>query len=77
MDERVLLDYLDMLHEKGVRFAFSNMLDNKGYHNDVLEVWISEHPEYKMIDLDYNYNNANYHGNKSDKATREILIINY
>ena len=77
LDERALLDYLDMLHEKGVRFAFSNMLDNKGNHNDVLEVWISEHPEYKMIDLDYNYNNANYHGNKSDKATREILIINY
>lgn len=77
MDEHALLEYLDKLHERGVRFAFSNMLDNKGNHNDVLEVWISDHPDYKVIDLDYSYNNANYHGNKSEKATREILIINY
>ncbi len=75
-DELALLEYLDMLHERGIRFALSNLLENKGNHNKVLEAWLEERPEYQLIDLNYSYNNSNYHGNKENK-TREVLIINY
>ncbi len=75
-DELRLLEYLDMLHLKGIRFALSNLLENKGNHNHVLERWLNERPEYQLIDLNYSYNNSNYHGNKENK-TREVLIINY
>lgn len=76
-DERNLLSYLDMLNQRGIRFALSNVLENKGNHNRILEEWLNQRPTYQVIDLDYNYNNSNYHCNKSNKYTREVLIINY
>ncbi len=75
-DELALLEYLDGLHARGIRFALSNLLENKGNHNDVLEAWLAERPEYRLIDLNYSYNNSNYHGNRENKS-REVLIINY
>ena len=66
-----------MLNQRGIRFALSNVLENKGNHNRILEEWLNQRPTYQVIDLDYNYNNSNYHCNKSNKYTREVLIINY
>lgn len=74
--ERELLEHLDMLHERGIKFALSNVLENKGNCNEILAEWVSNRPMYHMIDLDYSYNNSNYHGNKSNRS-REVLIINY
>ena len=37
--ERELLDLLDGLNSKGIRFALSNVLDNKGKSNDILKEW--------------------------------------
>ncbi|MCM1221799.1 MAG: Dam family site-specific DNA-(adenine-N6)-methyltransferase [Lachnospiraceae bacterium] len=75
-DERRLLALLDGLNERGVRFALSNVLEAKGRTNDILKEWIQDRPDYRMIDLNYTYHNANYHRQNKEKATREILVVN-
>lgn len=76
-DERELLAYLERLDERGIRFALSNVLESKGQKNEILDAWIREHEKFRMIDLDYDYGNASYHGKRKNEATREILVINY
>lgn len=76
-DERELLKFLDLLNDKGVKFALSNVLEHKGNHNYILEEWIASHSAYRVIDLNYSYDNSNYHGKAKQTSTREVLIINY
>lgn len=76
-DERKLLSLLDKLNERGIRFALSNVLESKGKTNDILKEWIQSRTNYKMIDLEYSYNNSSYHRQNKEKATREILVVNY
>lgn len=76
-DERKLLSLLDELNERGIRFALSNVLEAKGKTNDILKEWIQSRTDYKLIDLDYTYNNSSYHRQNKEKDTREILVINY
>lgn len=75
-DERDLLNYLDELDKKGIRFALSNVLENKGKKNTILSEWISRNERYKAIPLNYDYNNSNYH-TKKDGVTKEVLVVNY
>lgn len=76
-DEYKLLSLLDKLNERGIRFALSNVLEAKGKKNNILMKWIESRANYKMIDLEYTYNNSSYQRKNKEKATREILIINY
>ncbi len=76
-DERSLLEFLDGLDRRGVRFALSNVMENKGKRNEILEAWVRERPGYRVIDLNYSYSNSNYHAGNRDKKTREVLIVNY
>lgn len=76
-DERRLLDLLCKIHDKGIRFALSNVLEHKGERNLILEEWLLGHPNFKVIDLNKNYTNSNYHTKNKDKITREILVVNY
>lgn len=76
-DERRLLSLLDEQNDRGVRFALSNVLESKGKTNEILSSWLQERPEYKLIDLDYTYNNSSYHRGNRGEATREVLVINY
>ena len=39
--EKELLKYLDKLHERGIRFALSNVLHSKGKENKLLIEWIN------------------------------------
>lgn len=73
-DERDLLAFLDALNARNIRFALSNMLSGKGKHNNILEEWSKR---YKVIHLDYNYANSNYHTKDKTKSADEVLIINY
>ena len=75
-DERDLLEYLQKLDEKRIRFALSNVLECKGRKNEILCKWIDEHENFKAIPLEYDYDNSNYH-KKNNAITREVLIINY
>lgn len=75
-DERDLLVYLENLDKKGIRFALSNVLESKGKKNEILLSWIKKHKKFKVIPLDYDYLNSNYH-TKREGVTKEVLVVNY
>lgn len=69
-DERDLLEMLDELNDKNVRFALSN---NLKYNNPYLDSWKNK---YNVRYLGTQYKNCNYH--KKDKSDDiEVLITNY
>lgn len=77
-NERELLAYLDDVHNKGYRFALSNVLESKGKRNDILLNWIYINKDkYSVIDLDFNYSNSNYQVKNKTNLTKEVLIVNY
>ncbi len=76
--ERELLKYLDNLHERGIRFALSNVLHSKGKENKILNEWINHNiGKYRVIYLDYTYSNSNYQTKDRTSETDEVLIVNY
>lgn len=75
-DEKDLLNYLEELDKKGIRFALSNVLESKGKKNVILSEWINQNKKFKVIPLNYNYTNSNYHTRK-DGITKEVLVVNY
>ena len=73
--EKDLLNLLDSLNNKGIKFALSNVLENKGKSNDILK---DRCKKYNTIHLNNTYGNCNYHAkDKSSNNTDEVLIINY
>lgn len=73
-DEKELYGYLDNLNSRGVRFALSNVLRSKGRENTLLIEWSKN---YKVIPLNFNYNNSSYHLKDKDSLNEEVLIVNY
>lgn len=74
--ENALYYKLDSLNELGVKFALSNVIENKGKRNIILGEWI-ESRNYNIHYLDKNYNNSNYQIKDRSKKTVEILVTNY
>ena len=76
--EQNLLNFLDILNKRKIKFALSNVLKSDGKQNNILITWLEKNKDrYKAIHLDYNYSNSNYQKkNKTDSAD-EVLIINY
>lgn len=76
--ERDLLKFLDKLNENNIKFALSNVLRSKGKENKILIDWTNKNADkYKVIRLNYDYNNANYQTKNKNSVTEEVLIINY
>ena len=75
-DESDLLNYIDRLNKCGIKFALSNVLASKGKSNTLLNNWIRQN-NYRVIFLDYSYNNSNYHIMDRTSKTEEVLIVNY
>lgn len=76
--EKELLSYLDKLNDRRIRFALSNVLCSKGKENNILIDWIYRNiDKYRVIFLDYNYANSNYHKKDRESKTEEVLIVNY
>lgn len=74
-DDRDLMDLCDSLDYRGVRFAMSNVFENKGNKNEELIEWSKE---YKVHCLNNTYNNCNYQSkDKGKNTTIEVLITNY
>lgn len=70
-----LMDLCDKLNENNVKFAISNVFENKGKSNDMLKEWSNK---YNVYHLDKTYGNCNYHTkDKSKNSTDEVLITNY
>lgn len=68
-----LLHILDELNNRHIKFALSNLLENKGIINEHLKEWSNK---YNIHYLDINYNSCNYHRKTQNKDT-EVLITNY
>lgn len=75
-DEYDLLAYLEKLDQRGIRFALSNVLESKGKKNEILSGWVKKHKKFRVISLDYDYSNSNYH-TKKEGITKEVLVVNY
>ncbi|MDR2021773.1 MAG: Dam family site-specific DNA-(adenine-N6)-methyltransferase [Hungatella sp.] len=73
-EERALLELLDRLHEKGIRFALSNVLYHKGLSNDLLIEWSKG---YQVHYIDNTYSNCSYQFKERNAVTVEVLITNY
>lgn len=74
-EEIQLLEKLDYLDYKKVKFALSNVFYHKGNENKLLIEWSKK---YKVHNIDSNYKNSNYNLNKDKKHfTFEVLITNY
>jgi len=73
-DEINLLNLLDDLNAKGIRFALSNVLESKEKSNDILKDWSKK---YNIHYLNYSYNNSNYQIKDKTNKSIEVLITNY
>lgn len=76
-EEQKLLNLLDDLTKKNIRFALSNVLEHKGNENTILKKWISAN-NYLVNYLDFHYANSSYQNKNRNKNTScEVLITNY
>jgi len=77
-EETTLLELLDFLSEKKVRFALSNVLEYKGNSNDILKNWIQKNKNITINYINSNYANSNYQKKSKDsQSSVEVLITNY
>jgi DNA adenine methylase len=73
--EMQLLELLDSLNKRQVKFALSNVIEKGDKKNAILEKWAAH---FQIHDLKMNYNNSNYQKKKqSGTFEREVLITNY
>lgn len=74
-DEIDLLSLLNELSSRGVKFALSNVFENKGKRNDILIEWAKK---YNVNYLNHTYSNCNYQAkDKTKDSTIEVLVTNY
>lgn len=71
-DDKKLFAILDKLNERNVKFAMSNVFENKGLRNEELIKWSKK---YRVHHLRMNYNGANYQ--RKESKSDEVLITNY
>lgn len=72
-DDKDLLDLLDRLNKKGIKFALSNVVNSNGKTNKALIEWSKK---YNVFYLDRKYLNSNYR-KKNITIAEEVLITNY
>lgn len=70
--ELKLLDLLDSLNARNIRFALSNVLRHKGLENNILIEWSKK---YTVHNLKYNYSNSSHNTTRGE--SEEVLITNY
>ena len=73
-DDLDLMNYCDKLNSSGIKFAMSNVFENKGLANNELMEWSKK---YNVIYIENSYNSCNYQRKNKDKPTIEVLITNY
>ncbi len=70
-DESRMIEYLDSLNERGIRFAISNVLWHKQRYNGIFNEWAQKHD---IIRIQSNY--ISYHDN-TEKDSYEVLVKNF
>lgn len=74
--EKELLDFLDNLNNKNIKFALSNVIEHKTKKNDTLIDWCHKN-KFNVHLLNFSYNNSSYQAKNTDGKTQEVLITNY
>ena len=69
--EMRLIKVLDKLHEKGIKFAVSNVLWHRKKYNGTFNLWAQK---YNVVRVKSNYISFN---DNTDKDTYEVLVKNY
>lgn len=73
--EKELLNFLDILNRKGIKFGLSNVLHHKGKTNELLLHWSKKH---NVHHLNKDYKNCNYQTNsRTIQTSDEVYICNY
>lgn len=72
--EQRLMDYIDSLNARGIRFALSNFFENSGFTHTKLIEWSKK---YNVHYLDMCYKNASHQKKDKTSPTVEVLITNY
>lgn len=75
-EEENLLNLLNEINSNGFKFALSNIIKQGDKTNEQLINWIDKN-NYKVIKINSDYSNSNYHKNKKNKKAEEVLVINY
>jgi len=76
-EETDLLNFLDELDNKNIKFALSNVTIHNNKENTQLIEWSTK---YNIIKLNKKYKNSNYNKNRTrsnQTKTQEVLITNY
>ena len=71
-DDNKLFAILDELNERNVKFAMSNVFENKRLRNEELIEWSKK---YRVHHYNMNYNGSNYQ--RKESKSDEVLITNY
>lgn len=69
--ENELLDLLNKLDKKNIKFAISNIVKYKSKENDIFIKWMKKYNVYKIKS-----NYISYHNNHNKKI-EEVLVVNY
>ncbi|WNE40639.1 MAG: hypothetical protein mread185_000096 [Mycoplasmataceae bacterium] len=72
-EEEKLLNMMDSLNKRGIKFALSNVIESNGKKNDILIEWAKN---YKVNLLNFSYKNSSYQ-KKNKGRTVEVLVTNY
>ena len=73
--EKELLNFLDIINLKGIKFGLSNVLTHKGKTNEILLEWSKK---YNIFHLNKDYKNCNYQTNsRKIQKSDEVYICNY
>ena len=71
--DKILMNFLDYISDKGASFMMSNAFKNNGYKNEELIAWSEK---YNTEHLACDYNNC-HHLRKNAGDTDEVIIYNY
>ena len=73
-NDRLLLSRVKALHQEGAKIVMSNVFENRGYVNQGLIDWCEGNKDlFEVYDMKISYANSSFR--KSDKKTREVLIV--
>ena len=71
--ERKLYEQLDEINKRGGSFLLSNVLENNGKYNKILDEWSKK---YNIIEVSASYDCCNYQ-RKNKGKTKEIMVRNF
>lgn len=74
-DDEQLIDILNDLNVRHIKWGMSNALTSRGKTNQILIDWLNKYSNYHVYHLNINYSNSTYHTKAG--TTDEVYITNY